>query len=298
MKQFENLRHDFLEKEYLEEKQVIVGKGSNYNQIVFLAGGAGSGKGFAISNFMQGEKFKVRDVDEWKRLILKINDIKRSNQELLGLNLKDPKDVFTLHKHVEGMNLKDKTLELLLKGMSQGRLPNIIFDVTMKHTKHISDVIPSLLNAGYQPKDIHVIWVLTDYSVAVKQNKSRSRVVPDDILLSTHEGAAKTMLDYIDRGLPSGVDGAVHMILGGKDHTVFYTDEKGKEIKTSAGNLTVKDFEYVTIKKEGKPVLRDVKSGPGGAIQGDVLKQKIYKTIMKKIPRGKTLSQLMGNIKL
>ena len=298
MKQFENLRHDFLEKEYLEEKQVIVGKGSKYNQIVFLAGGAGSGKGFAISNFMQGEKFKVRDVDEWKRLILKINDIKRSNQELLGLNLKDPKDVFTLHKHVEGMNLKDKTLELLLKGMSQGRLPNIIFDVTMKHTKHISDVIPSLLNAGYQPKDIHVIWVLTDYSVAVKQNKSRSRVVPDDILLSTHEGAAKTMLDYIDRGLPSGVDGAVHMILGGKDHTVFYTDEKGKEIKNSAGNLTVKDFEYVTIKKEGKPVLRDVKSGPGGAIQGDVLKQKIYKTIMKKIPRGKTLSQLMGNIKL
>ncbi len=298
MKQFENLRHDFLEKEYLEEKQVIVGKGSKYNQIVFLAGGAGSGKGFAISNFMQGEKFKVRDVDEWKRLILKINDIKRSNQELLGLNLKDPKDVFILHKHVEGMNLKDKTLELLLKGMSQGRLPNIIFDVTMKHTKHISDVIPSLLNAGYQPKDIHVIWVLTDYSVAVKQNKSRSRVVPDDILLSTHEGAAQTMLDYIDRGLPSGVDGAVHMILGGKDHTVFYTDEKGKAIKNSAGNLTVKDFEYVTIKKEGKPVLRDVKSGPGGAIQGDVLKQKIYKTIMKKIPRGKTLSQLMGNIKL
>ena len=297
MKQFENLRHDFLEKEYLEERQVIVGKGSKYNQIVFLAGGAGSGKGFAISNFMQGEKFKVRDVDEWKRLILKINDIKRSNQELLGLNLRDPKDVFILHKHVEGLNLKDKTLELLLKSMSQGRLPNIIFDVTMKHTKHISDVIPSLLNAGYQPKDIHVVWVLTDYSVAVKQNKSRSRVVPDDILLSTHEGAAKTMLDYIDRGLPSGVDGAVHMILGGKNHTVFYTDDKGNPIKNSSGNLTVKDFEYITIKKEGKPVLRDVKSGPGGTIQGDVLKQKIYKTIMKKIPRGKTLSQLMGNVK-
>lgn len=297
MKQFEDIRHDFLEQEYLEEKQVILGKGSKYNQIVFLAGGAGSGKGFAISNFMQGEKFKVRDVDEWKRLILKINDIKRTNQELIGLNLRDPKDVFTLHKHVENLNLKDKTLELLLKGMSQGRLPNIAFDVTMKHTKHISDVIPSLLNAGYQPKDIHIVWVLTDYSVAVKQNKSRSRVVPDDILLSTHEGAAKTMLDYIDRGLPSGVDGAVHMILGGKDHTVFYTDNKGNPIKNSAGNLTVKDFEYITIKKEGKPVLRDVKSGPGGAIQGDVLKQKIYKTIMKKIPRGKTLSQLMGNVK-
>ena len=56
-------------KSYIDliEKQIIIGKGKRYGQVVFMAGGAGSGKGFAIRNFIEGEKFKVRDVDEWKK---------------------------------------------------------------------------------------------------------------------------------------------------------------------------------------------------------------------------------------
>ena len=44
-------------RQYLEEKLIMYGQGKRYGQIVFLAGGAGSGKGFAISNFMEKEKF-------------------------------------------------------------------------------------------------------------------------------------------------------------------------------------------------------------------------------------------------
>ena len=36
----------------LEEKLILYNNGAKYGQVVFLAGGAGSGKGFAISNFM------------------------------------------------------------------------------------------------------------------------------------------------------------------------------------------------------------------------------------------------------
>ena len=50
--------------QYLEEKLILYQQGKRYGQIVFLAGGAGSGKGFAIKNFMEGEKFKIREVDE------------------------------------------------------------------------------------------------------------------------------------------------------------------------------------------------------------------------------------------
>ena len=52
---------------FLTEKQIIIGKGAKYGQVVFLAGGAGSGKGFATTHFLEGTKFKIRDVDEWKR---------------------------------------------------------------------------------------------------------------------------------------------------------------------------------------------------------------------------------------
>ena len=37
----------------LEEKLIVYGGGKKYGQIVFLAGGAGSGKGFASEKFMQ-----------------------------------------------------------------------------------------------------------------------------------------------------------------------------------------------------------------------------------------------------
>ena len=53
--------HSF--KSFLTEKQIIIGKGANYGQVIFLAGGAGSGKGFATSNFLEGSKYKIRDVD-------------------------------------------------------------------------------------------------------------------------------------------------------------------------------------------------------------------------------------------
>ncbi len=57
----------------LAEKLITLSNGKKYGQIVFLAGGAGSGKGFAADNFMQKELFKVRDVDEWKKTFQKIS---------------------------------------------------------------------------------------------------------------------------------------------------------------------------------------------------------------------------------
>ena len=58
----------------LDEKLIMFNQGKNYGQVVFMAGGAGSGKGFAQSKFMEKNKFKVRDVDEWKKAFLKIGE--------------------------------------------------------------------------------------------------------------------------------------------------------------------------------------------------------------------------------
>ena len=80
----------YLTEQYLEEKLILYGQGKRYGQIVFLAGGAGSGKGFAISNFMEKEKFKIRDVDEWKKAFMKLADTKGTHPELKGLQLRNP----------------------------------------------------------------------------------------------------------------------------------------------------------------------------------------------------------------
>ena len=175
----------------LNEKLILFNNGKRYGQIVFMAGGAGSGKGFAIQNFMEKEKYKVRDVDEWKKALIKLAKMKDSNSELAKLNLRNPKDVFKLHTIVREKGIKDKTLDMLLNGAKKDTLPNLLFDITMKDTSDISDVAPKLIDAGYEPRNIHLVWVLTDYKVAAKANKQRDRVVPDDILFMSHQKAAQ-----------------------------------------------------------------------------------------------------------
>jgi hypothetical protein len=243
----------------LDEKLITYGSRKPYGQIVFMAGGAGSGKGFAISNFVDSASFKVRDVDEWKKAFMRLDDLKKKYPEVRNLNLKNPDDVYKLHMFVKKLGVKDKTLLLMLSQAEVGRLPNILFDVTLKDMGDITEVMPFLLKAGYEPKNIHLTWVLTSYHLAVVRNRDRERVVPDDILLNTHKGAAKTVHSILTKKLPKGLNGRIDVILNNSEHTVFFQDNKGNKIKVSPkfkGTKTVvQDFLYLPIKKEGGSVL-------------------------------------------
>lgn len=244
-----NEHTDMREYQQLDEKLIMYNQGKRYGQVVFLAGGAGSGKGFAQKEFMEGDKFKVFDVDELKKLFIKVRDLK--------MDLRKPQDVFDLHMMVKKSGVKDARLNLLAKSLSQSKskdtLPNLMFDVTLKEIDDIKEMMPMLNALGYDAKNIHVTWVLTDYYVAVKANQERSRVVPDDILLQTHIGASKTMTDIIKGQLPSGVNGEVRVILNNRRNTIPFTDKDGKVIKGSGSDkMIVKDFTYLTLKKSGK----------------------------------------------
>jgi hypothetical protein len=265
------------EVEVLNEKQILFNGGKKYGQIVFLAGGAGSGKGFAISNFLPGNDFKIRDVDEWKKAFLKLNQTKGRFPDLGDLNLRNPKDVFKLHMAVKDAGIKDKTLDALLSDVSQDRLPNIIFDITLKEIGDITEVMPKLQEVGYDPKNIHIVWVLTNYRVAVMNNAGRSRVVPEDILLKTHEGAAKTMYQIVTGSIPRGINGKVAVILNNRENTVFFDRPNSK------GEKVIKDFTYLTIKQEGKkPVKRKE------------VQQQVFDWIRSNIPKTKETKELFG----
>jgi hypothetical protein len=256
---------DMLFYQQLDEKLIMYNQGKRYGQVVFLAGGAGSGKGFAQKNFMEADKFKIFDVDELKKLFIKVRGLK--------MNLKDPKDVERLHAVVKESGVRDKRMLALAKSVSQSKtkdtLPNLMFDVTLKEIEDIKEMMPMLSALGYEGRNIHITWVLTDYYVAVKANQERDRVVPDDILLQTHVGAAKTMVNVISGQVPSGVDGEVRVILNNRENTIPFVSRSGEELKgdnktkvldkdakpikgTGSGKMIVKDFTYVTLKKAGK----------------------------------------------
>jgi hypothetical protein len=266
----------------LIEKQILYNKGAKYGQVVFLAGGAGSGKGFAIKHFMQGSEFKIRDVDELKiafqkldavgkftitDLLAKYGDkISEKDKKLIedevtskglrlgDLNLRTPSNVYILHVLIRATGAKDKLLDMILEGAHAGVLPNLLFDSTFKDVGDMTDVLPKLEKAGYQAKDIHVTWVLTNYQIAIKNNKSRSRIVPEDILLATHRGAAQTVYNLVTNGLPEGVQGGVYIVLNNPENTVYIMDPRtGKEYRDAKGNPVIKDFKYLTLKEPSKP---------------------------------------------
>jgi sporulation protein YlmC with PRC-barrel domain len=278
------------EASLLVEKQILYNNGKRYGQIVFIAGGAGSGKGFAIKHFMQGEIFKVLDVDELKKLFQKLDDLgKFSIQEiydkygdnisekdkgiidgvigssaLTEVTLKDfdltkPNHVYALHMLVKATGAKEKILDMILDGAKIGKLPNILFDITFKDTSEFKRIVPSLLRAGYVERDIHLTWVLTNYEVAIRNNKTRDRVVPEDILLSTHRGAAQTIYTLVKEGTPKEIDGSVYVILNNRENTIPYINPKtNKPYKTKSGEIIVKDFTYLKLKDTGKPSRKEI----------------------------------------
>jgi len=285
----------FLAEKYLEEKLIMYNQGKRYGQIVFLAGGAGSGKGFAIANFMEKEKFKVRDVDEWKKAFMKLADTQNKYPEIKGLKLSNSRDVAKIHAFVKKLGIKEKSIDLMLADANSRHLPNIMFDITMKDANDIEQYMPKLIKAGYDAKNIHLTWVLTNYAVAIVNNQNRERVVADDIMLLSHEGAATSMYEVIKGKLPRGLNGSVRVILNNRDNTIPYVDpDTKKPMKTSQGNILIKDFTYLTIKKEGKSIgpEMDVKRQLLGWIAANVPKTKLTRDMMGVDP------DLLDNFKL
>lgn len=222
---------------HLNEKVIQFNSGARYGNIVILAGGAGSGKGFAAGNFLRKENYKNLDIDEMKTGFLKISKLKKKYPELRSLKLKNPDDVLKLHLWVKDRKLKDHRIANLLASISNKNiLPNILFDITAKEPSDLKEILPMLVEVGYDPKNINLVWVLANYKIALVRNKNRERVVPEDVLITTHKGAKSTMSDIIKSGGGAWVNnryinGELHVILNNNEETWFYSDEKGKKVQ-------------------------------------------------------------------
>ena len=215
---------------------------------------------------------------------MKMADLQGKYPEIKGLNLKNSNDVAKIHMFVKKMGIKDKTIDLMLADANSRHLPNIMFDITMKDANDIDQYMPKLIKAGYDAKNVHLTWVLTNYAVAIVNNRNRPRVVADDIMLLSHEGAATSMYEVIKGKLPRGLNGSVRVILNNLENTIAWVDpDTKKPMRTKQGNIKVRDFTYLTLKKEGKSI------GP----EMDV-KRQILGWIVANVPQTKLTKDMMG----
>lgn len=253
----------------LMEKLIVLGPSAypRFGNVVILAGGAGSGKGF-VKDKLVGVEGKEFDVDALKTLAAKAPKIrKRVKEEFdvdiqeLANNLKNPDNVGKLHDIIGGELRLDKkkqsAIQTSILTAHPDRRPNLIFDVTLKNLQKLSDIARWSRDLGYDPKNIHIVWVVNDIEVAKAQNAKRARQVPLEILLNTHRGVSQTMADIIGMGksLSKYMDGDI----------VFAFNKVGVDsevVKSGKGGSFIKSAEYFYAKKRGKPVKSLKELGP------------------------------------
>jgi len=251
-----------------------------FGNIIIMAGGAGSGKGFVKDKLIGAEGFTF-DVDNLKTLAAATPAIiKRVKDELdvdikdIASDLRDPENVAKLHDIIgDYLRLDDRRTKALYTSVMTAhpdRKPNLIFDVTLKDLRKLQSITRQASSLGYDSDKIHIVWVVNDIEVAKRQNTIRDRMVPVEILVNTHRGASQTMADIVNMGkdLKKYMDGDI----------VFAFNKVGvdSDLKMSGrGGNFLKDANYFYVKKAGKPV-----SGL------DALSKDIKAKIAKYVPKG------------
>ena len=269
----DHIREDYVAEQYdvLLEKLITFGGKAypKFGNVVIMAGGAGSGKGFVKDNLV-GIEGKVFDVDVLKKMASAAPMInKRIKKELgvdlekLAANLKKPENVSKLHEIIgDYLALDKKQVKAFYTSVfsaAPDRKPNIIFDVTLKDLRKLENLTRQASSLGYDKSNIHIVWVVNDIEVAQAQNAKRDRVVPAEILINTHRGASNTMNDIVNMGtkLKKYMDGEIVFAFNkvGVDSNLVKSDKAGKKIgmkgKTKGGQY-LKDAEYFYVKRRGK----------------------------------------------
>lgn len=225
-----------------------------FGQVVILAGGAGSGKGF-VSDKLLGIEGRVLDVDAVKELAMASEKLAKRIKDETGYDIKNfdmkkPENVSTLHTLLSDVyGVVSKTEKRVFAGIAQAapdRKPNLIFDVTLKDIGKLRKITSQAEQLGYLKENIHIVWIMNDVKVAMKQNLERSRTVPEKVLVGTHTGAATTMAEILNKGdkLRAYMDGDIWIVFNkrGADSTI-----KSSE----SGGMYIVDAKYLRVKKKG-----------------------------------------------
>lgn len=256
-----------------------------FNNVLIAAGGAGSGKGFVLNNvlFFNGKTF---DVDALKTNILRFgskeeskiwqefnNFAKREGYTKTNLNdldLQNSKDVSILHEFSKAMGYDDKFKELFFKVSRESKnKPNVIFDVTLKDIKAIDEINNYIKLGKYDKKNVHLVWILNSFDIALKQNNQRERQVSLEIMAKTHEGAALTMREILENSenYRDVIDGDIWIVPNQVKVDSSVIQNNGNEIEwkgkkysrnaeTKKKNMVIDRYSAICIKKSGKPAMK------------------------------------------
>jgi hypothetical protein len=199
--------YDSFDKEAIDEAAMVTFGKQMYPKFGWacvMAGGAGSGKGFTVSNII-GLEAKIFNVDDLKELYVKVlgkgskdSEIKKGEKKQ-SFNFKNPDDVSYLHGKISDKGYLKKQENAFYNNSQankeSGRLPNIIYDITGDKAAKLEKIGKMLKDMGYKTS---LVWVVTNREVALLRNLSRDRTVPDAVFHDTHNKVNATIFPFLE----------------------------------------------------------------------------------------------------
>jgi hypothetical protein len=199
------------------------------------------------------------DSDKLKELSLLSTRFANTVKQQTGIDIKDfdfknPEDTTKIRDILYNLGTDKRFRDKKLKGVLSAdpdKKPNLIFDVTLSDSRNFKRIIDEVTFNGYRKENIHIVWVLNDVLLALKQNKTRSRRVSDEGLIDTHIGASRTILDLIKSGsdLKRYMDGDI----------IISFNRIGVDVKVNKsefGGHYIEDADYFYAKEKGKAPLK------------------------------------------
>ena len=257
----EESEQDTITEETINEALIVLNNKAypKFGNVVIMAGGSASGKGFIIDNLlaMEGKKF---DVDALKALAMKTVKLKKRILDEFGVDLdqtdlKDYNQTTELHAIMKELGIDDKISHAFANSVintTPDRKPNLIFDVTLQNLRKLETTCNMVKKWGYKNENIHIVWVITDIVIALESNEKRDRRVRPEMLIDIHEGVSKTMLGILKmgKGLSHYMDGDIIF-----SFNKIGVDNKVEKSKHTERTMYVTTRDYFTIKKAGEDIL-------------------------------------------
>ena len=271
------IREQYIEEQYEELLEKLITFGGKaypkFGNVVIMAGGAASGKGFVKDALVGMEGYSL-DVDDLKRIAMSSPIIrKRAKKELdkdlkkIGSNSSDLINVGILNTILgDYLNLDSARMKAIYTAIMTAppeTKPNILFDVTLKDFYKLENITRQMSLIGYQKENIHIVWVVNDIEVAKAQDKEAksARVVPDnDILVNTNRNVSATMNDIVSMGkhLKKYMDGDIVFAFNkvGVELDLLKSGMSDKKIDmmgNTKGGQYIMDANYFYVKRKSKP---------------------------------------------
>ena len=231
-------------KEYLEEVWIAPSNGAKYGQVIFLVGGAAAGKSTAVKKFIDASSYKVLNPDDTKELIAKAAERgSPAFKELQGVDPNTPEGSQELHKFIRKTKISSKRSRLVTANSGKSVLPNIIYDRTFSFAGEFKKISQSLIRAGYKAENIHVVFVFTDVNIALERNRTRTRTLPDEVIIQSARGAKERFTElFFGRTKGAVANGEYHIIINRGSDAIKVKDagkriDRESEIAKKVGKL-------------------------------------------------------------